>query len=143
MFVQVLEVVRVAVANRLADGGYSWTKIFSRYNSGTYNNQWMIVDLKRFIPGQVYILCCTNAFNINLNIGNLSLNLLSTYKIKWWLFSFWLRKLKQINWTNVPINKEQLLKSLGCMLILPFGYVGILRFHFKIIQSSEMFSLIY
>uniref|UniRef100_A0A1B6LIZ1 Phospholipase B-like n=1 Tax=Graphocephala atropunctata TaxID=36148 RepID=A0A1B6LIZ1_9HEMI len=50
---QVLEVIRVTVANRLADGGRSWTKIFSQYNSGTYNNQWMVVDMKKFAPGSV------------------------------------------------------------------------------------------
>ncbi|KAG8326091.1 putative phospholipase B-like 2 [Homalodisca vitripennis] len=48
---QVLEVIRVTVANRLAGGGRSWTKIFSQYNSGTYNNQWMVVDMNKFSPG--------------------------------------------------------------------------------------------
>jgi len=32
--------------------GKTWTDVFGRYNSGTYNNQWMIVDYKRFKPGQ-------------------------------------------------------------------------------------------
>ncbi|XP_046681052.1 putative phospholipase B-like 2 [Homalodisca vitripennis] len=50
---QVMEVVRLTVANRLASGGRSWTKIFSQYNSGTFNNQWMIVDMKKFSPGSV------------------------------------------------------------------------------------------
>ncbi|XP_046686333.1 putative phospholipase B-like 2 [Homalodisca vitripennis] len=50
---QVLEVIRVTVANRLAGGGRSWTKIFSQYNSGTYNNQWMVVDMNKFSPGSV------------------------------------------------------------------------------------------
>lgn len=27
-----------------------WAKIFARYNSGTYNNQWSIVDYKLFEP---------------------------------------------------------------------------------------------
>ncbi|KAJ8883119.1 hypothetical protein PR048_014959 [Dryococelus australis] len=47
---QVLEFVRTMVANRLAHSGRSWTKTFSLYNSGTYNNQWMVVDYKRFWP---------------------------------------------------------------------------------------------
>jgi hypothetical protein len=41
------------VANRLAVDGKSWTKIFRRHNSGTYNNQWMVVDYKRFLPNKV------------------------------------------------------------------------------------------
>ncbi|CAG2102497.1 unnamed protein product [Medioppia subpectinata] len=47
----VLEFVRNVVANRLASGGRQWTDIFGRYNSGTYNNQFMIVDYKLFTKG--------------------------------------------------------------------------------------------
>nr|XP_033791098.1 phospholipase B-like 1 [Geotrypetes seraphini] len=38
---------RVRIANMMADSGKSWALIFSRYNSGTYNNQYMILDLKK------------------------------------------------------------------------------------------------
>ena len=31
-------------ATRLAAGGEQWTELFSRHNSGTYNNHWMVVD---------------------------------------------------------------------------------------------------
>ena len=48
----VLEGVRATVANRLATDGESWTRVFSRHNSGTYNNQWMVVDNKLFSPHQ-------------------------------------------------------------------------------------------
>ena len=48
----VLEWVRVTVANRLANSGMSWSSIFERHNSGTYNNQWMILDYKLFTAGQ-------------------------------------------------------------------------------------------
>lgn len=48
---QVLEQVRAMVANRLGHCGMSWSKTFSLYNSGTYNNQWMVVDYKRFKKG--------------------------------------------------------------------------------------------
>ncbi len=48
---QIVEGVRVTVANRLATNGKEWTEIFRRRNSGTYNNQWMIVDYKKFKPG--------------------------------------------------------------------------------------------
>ncbi|XP_008835888.1 phospholipase B-like 1 [Nannospalax galili] len=38
---------RVRVANMMATGGKEWAEIFSRYNSGTYNNQYMVLDLKK------------------------------------------------------------------------------------------------
>eukprot|EP01027_Heterolobosea_sp_BB2_P023893 GEZU01035936.1.p1 GENE.GEZU01035936.1~~GEZU01035936.1.p1 ORF type:complete len:415 (-),score=136.28 GEZU01035936.1:22-1266(-) len=44
--------LRVIVANRMANSGPQWVQVFSRYNSGTYNNQWMILDYKLFTPGQ-------------------------------------------------------------------------------------------
>jgi|UniRef100_A0AC35GH14 hypothetical protein len=44
--------VRSIIANRLAHNGSEWTTIFAWYNSGTYNNQWTIVDYKLFKPGQ-------------------------------------------------------------------------------------------
>ncbi|XP_062942359.1 putative phospholipase B-like 2 [Cynocephalus volans] len=48
----VLEWVRNLVANRLALDGASWADIFKRFNSGTYNNQWMIVDYNAFVRGR-------------------------------------------------------------------------------------------
>jgi len=48
----VLSWIRSIVANRMASRGTDWVKIFSRYNSGTYNNQWMIVDYNLFISGK-------------------------------------------------------------------------------------------
>ena len=48
----VSEFIRVMVANYLAYTGEEWTKYFSMYNSGTYNNQYMVVDFKRYQPGQ-------------------------------------------------------------------------------------------
>jgi hypothetical protein len=39
--------MRTMVANRLTDDGYSWTQVFARNNSGTYNNQFQILDLKK------------------------------------------------------------------------------------------------
>ncbi|KAF7709810.1 putative phospholipase B-like 2 [Silurus meridionalis] len=49
----VMEWLRNIVANRLARSGKEWADIFSQYNSGTYNNQWMIVDYKSFTPGRL------------------------------------------------------------------------------------------
>ncbi|XP_074643309.1 putative phospholipase B-like 2 [Tubulanus polymorphus] len=46
----VLENFRSMAANRLGNSGKTWVSTFSRYNSGTYNNQWMIVDYKLFTP---------------------------------------------------------------------------------------------
>lgn len=40
--------VRNMVSNRLANTGVEWAKYFSLFNSGTYNNEWMIVDYKNF-----------------------------------------------------------------------------------------------
>jgi len=48
----VLSWMRIVVANRLATGGASWIDFFSRHNSGTYNNQWILVDYNRFTPYQ-------------------------------------------------------------------------------------------
>ncbi|XP_034026103.1 putative phospholipase B-like 2 [Thalassophryne amazonica] len=49
----VMEWLRNIVANRLASSGKEWAEIFKMYNSGTYNNQWMIVDYNYFTPGKV------------------------------------------------------------------------------------------
>ena len=49
---QILEGFRSLIANRLAKNGKHWSKIFARRNSGTYNNQWMVVDFKKFKPGK-------------------------------------------------------------------------------------------
>ncbi|XP_028270012.1 putative phospholipase B-like 2 [Parambassis ranga] len=51
----VMEWLRNIIANRLATTGKQWAEIFSKYNSGTYNNQWMIVDYNHFIPGKTDI----------------------------------------------------------------------------------------
>uniref|UniRef100_A0A8B9ZE90 Phospholipase B-like n=1 Tax=Anas platyrhynchos TaxID=8839 RepID=A0A8B9ZE90_ANAPL len=48
----VLEWLRNIVANRLARSGAEWATIFTQFNSGTYNNQWMVVDYKAFSPGK-------------------------------------------------------------------------------------------
>ncbi|XP_020500493.2 phospholipase B-like 1 [Labrus bergylta] len=42
---------RVRLANNLAHSGEEWAKIFSKYNSGTYNSQYMVVDLSRVSLG--------------------------------------------------------------------------------------------
>jgi hypothetical protein len=40
------------IANRLATNGDDWTEVQVRHNSGTCNNQWIIVDYKLFQPGK-------------------------------------------------------------------------------------------
>lgn len=47
---QVLNWYRSMVANRLAKDGKEWMHIYEKHNSGTYNNQWMVVDYNRFSP---------------------------------------------------------------------------------------------
>jgi hypothetical protein len=44
---------RMIYALRTSDNGQQWGQQFLRENSGTYNNEYFIVDLKRFTPGSV------------------------------------------------------------------------------------------
>eukprot|EP01135_Chromosphaera_perkinsii_P010365 Nk52_evm37s2118 gene=Nk52_evmTU37s2118 len=44
---------RVGAANRLSDNGKTWAKLVSEHNAGAYPNQYMIVDLKLFTPGDI------------------------------------------------------------------------------------------
>eukprot|EP01091_Cochliopodium_minus_P020222 TRINITY_DN8767_c0_g1_i1.p1 TRINITY_DN8767_c0_g1~~TRINITY_DN8767_c0_g1_i1.p1 ORF type:complete len:534 (+),score=52.28 TRINITY_DN8767_c0_g1_i1:171-1772(+) len=46
----VLSWIRVIVSNQIFSSGFWWVNTFSKYNSGTYNNQWIIVDFKQFEP---------------------------------------------------------------------------------------------
>jgi hypothetical protein len=54
--------MRVMIANRLASSPAEWSTIFSRYNSGTYNNQWMVLDInqankaKHLPPNTLYVV---------------------------------------------------------------------------------------
>jgi len=50
---QVFEPARVMAANRLARDGREWTQIASQFNSGTYNNQWMVVDMSKVLEGRL------------------------------------------------------------------------------------------
>ena len=43
----VLTWMRAVVCNRLSTNGKEWVEHFSRYNSGTYNNQYMVMDMKK------------------------------------------------------------------------------------------------
>eukprot|EP01089_Gocevia_fonbrunei_P003468 TRINITY_DN13445_c0_g1_i1.p1 TRINITY_DN13445_c0_g1~~TRINITY_DN13445_c0_g1_i1.p1 ORF type:complete len:542 (+),score=120.42 TRINITY_DN13445_c0_g1_i1:50-1675(+) len=39
---------RTLLSNRMAHTSKEWAEIYSKHNSGTYNNQWIVVDLKQF-----------------------------------------------------------------------------------------------
>jgi hypothetical protein len=43
--------VRSMVANMLATNGSDWSNLFGRFHSGTYNNQWMVLDMNKFVAG--------------------------------------------------------------------------------------------
>ena len=38
----------VRIANLMADTGAAWASLIGTHNSGTYTNQYIVVDLKRF-----------------------------------------------------------------------------------------------
>lgn len=46
------EWIRVILANRMAGSGEEWSSVYQQYNSGTYNNQFQVVDYKLFTPGE-------------------------------------------------------------------------------------------
>jgi hypothetical protein len=47
----VSEFLRVMVAHYVGVDGNSWTNAFRRYNSGTYNNQYMVLNNNLYVPG--------------------------------------------------------------------------------------------
>jgi hypothetical protein len=44
--------IRVMASTRMARSAPEWASLVAYLNSGTYNNQWMILDLNLFTPGQ-------------------------------------------------------------------------------------------
>ena len=60
--------MRVNVANMMSSTGKDWVETFCNQNSGTYNNQWMILDIlkieqyqndqsmKSLLPGTFWVL---------------------------------------------------------------------------------------
>ena len=42
--------IRSYISNQIANTAKEWVDTFARYNSGTYNNQWTVVDYKLFTP---------------------------------------------------------------------------------------------
>ena len=42
---------RTRICNQLATSGAQWADLFSIHASGTYANQWMVIDFQRFVPG--------------------------------------------------------------------------------------------
>lgn len=46
---------RIRAANMLATNGKEWSEVYARHNSGTYNNQYMVIDLKLFKPKEALL----------------------------------------------------------------------------------------
>jgi N-glycosylase/DNA lyase len=53
---------RAIASNRLATSGNTWVETFSRYHSGTYSNQWMVIDFNRYGAACVRMLLRVYAF---------------------------------------------------------------------------------
>jgi len=51
----VMSWIRVIVSNRMASSGSEWVNLMANYNSGTYNNQWMVVDFKLWQQGMTQL----------------------------------------------------------------------------------------
>jgi len=47
----VMSWARTNIANRFAMSGENWCMVYSKYTSGTYNNQWMVVDYNLYVEG--------------------------------------------------------------------------------------------
>lgn len=43
---------RARIANALSSDSKQWIEFFTKFNSGTYNNQWIILNYGQFIPNQ-------------------------------------------------------------------------------------------
>ncbi|CAB3402380.1 unnamed protein product [Caenorhabditis bovis] len=48
----VLTWIRAEIAHRVSSSGLQWAEAFGRHNSGTYNNEWVVVDYKQFHRGK-------------------------------------------------------------------------------------------
>ncbi len=48
----ILSWMRGRVANQVAGDGAQWAEAFSKHHSGTYVNQWIVVDSNKFVKGQ-------------------------------------------------------------------------------------------
>lgn len=46
----VLSWFRSRLASQLARDAIQWANVFGQFHSGTYTNQWMIIDMMKFIP---------------------------------------------------------------------------------------------
>jgi len=60
---------RLPMCNRIAKTGKEWVTCVDRYQSGTYANQWMVLDYKLFRPGQPIV---ANTLWVVEQIPNLS-----------------------------------------------------------------------
>ena len=61
---------RVRVANQLSKSGPEWATNSMRYNSGTYNNQYMVIDTKLWEAGKplkgLFSRCKKSKFSLKI-----------------------------------------------------------------------------
>ena len=84
---------RVRLANTLGRDAAEWASVFGEDNSGTYNNQYIVIDLNKYVPPPksqstppvfssiegMLVGCCTLLSNAELCQRTLSLQLVASY----------------------------------------------------------------
>ena len=76
---------RVQLSNRMAKTAKDWTEIFSQFNSGTYNNQYMILDTKGIEFGEYPHIEANSFMIIEQMPGMIGINEVTDYlKFGYW-----------------------------------------------------------
>jgi hypothetical protein len=76
---------RVQLSNRMAKTAKEWTEIFSQFNSGTYNNQYMILDTKGIEFGEYPHIEANSFMIIEQMPGMIGINEVTDYlKFGYW-----------------------------------------------------------
>jgi hypothetical protein len=76
---------RVQLSNRMAKTAKDWTEIFSQFNSGTYNNQYMVLDTKGIEFGDYPHIEANSLMIIEQMPGMIEINEVTDYlKFGYW-----------------------------------------------------------